>query len=93
VYGNERFSYDYIKKMLEFRRAKNPSFKCIQHNFSRFKHHSYLTNLKKYYNQGEAKYDKIDKVRQYMYEKFEIARSLHDVDLKMWAIEKSRELR
>ncbi len=75
VYKNERFSYDYIKKVLEFRRAKNPSFKSIQHNFPRIKHASYLTNLKKYYDQGGARYEKIDKVSQFMYEKFEIARS------------------
>ncbi len=33
VYGNERFSYDYIKKVLEFRREKNPCFKTIQLTF------------------------------------------------------------
>jgi hypothetical protein len=96
VYGNERFSYDYIKKVLEFRREKNPCFKSIQHNFPRVKHRCYLTNFKKYYDQGGARYEKIDKVRQFMYEKFEKARNLHlpvhDVDLKIWAIEKSREL-
>jgi hypothetical protein len=96
VYGNERFSYDYIKKVLEFRREKNPCFKTIQHNFPRVKHRCYLTNFKKYYDQGGARYEKIDKVRQFMYEKFEKARNLHlavhDEDLKIWAIEKSREL-
>ncbi|CAF5008309.1 unnamed protein product [Rotaria sp. Silwood1] len=58
----------------------------------------YIERFRKYLESGGTKQQKLDKIDQYTYEKFEKARSrseflfIHDIHLKKWALQKAREI-
>ena len=95
--GKEFFSYEFICKVLDF--ADGPpkrDFKAVNHRWSRVRSRTYIARFRKYRQTMGTERERFMTVAKYTKEMFDDARArkiiVHDDDLRMWALHKSREL-
>ncbi|CAF1080655.1 unnamed protein product [Adineta ricciae] len=67
----------------------------VKHNFYRVQHHNYIARFRRYLERHGRKKQKIDQVDDYVFDMFEKARgnalSVHDIDLRRWALKKAMD--
>ena len=94
---NEFFPLEYIKQVVDFKESGNYSFSTIQHRFRRVRHPIYLSRFQEYLRNMGTVREKYHMVSAYVWERFQQSRTMnravHDLDIRRWALEKSRELR
>lgn len=92
----ELFTFQYIKKVLDFIDAENPRFKRIQHFFPRVKHENYISRFREYRTRCGTDREKHKIVGEYVFSMMKKAREdklvVHDLTLKKWALSKAREV-
>lgn len=96
-----KFSLDYMKKAVDYYDARDSSgrrkhtWKSTQHRFKSIPHRQYIARFRHYIDQHGTKSAKVQAVDDFVYDKFEEARdnvlSVHDRDLKRWALQKAAE--
>ena len=93
------YSFDYMKKIVDYAwttSGKLRTERSIQHQFGNSDlTHRYIYRMKKYIASGGTRCEKIAKLKENVYQKFQNARdnanSVHDIDLKLWFINASKE--
>jgi hypothetical protein len=98
-----QFSFDYMKKVVQFYDEKDKrtgkrkySFPNVERHFKRVKEKSFIDRFRKYIESYGTKKQKLDQIDSFVYESFQNARqqllSVHDIDLKNWALKNAAEL-
>lgn len=102
-YFSEVFSLEYMQCVVEYHDEIDPStgkrkrsFSTVQQRFKRVKDRSYIRRFRMYIEKQGTKRQKLDKIDRFVYESFNNRRkeflSVHDIDLKRWALSKAHEL-
>lgn len=97
------FSLDYMKRVVEFFDEINPStgkrrrkWTTVKRRFRRVPNPQCIARFRTYIESGGSKRQKLEIIDTYVYDRFEDARyqylSVHDLDLRRWALQKAREL-
>ena len=95
--GQEYFTREEMTKIVKYA-DDGASFKSIQHRFRRVKHAQYVSKFRKYLEEYEhGTYQQmLCEISKYTFERFKEERAnlktIHDADLKTWALERSRQL-
>lgn len=98
-----QFSLEYMQRVVEHYDEINPSngkrkhsFSSLQQRFKRVKDKSYIRRFRTYIEREGTKRQKLDEIDAFVFESFNQTRkqslSVHDIDLKRWALSKAREL-
>lgn len=98
-----QFSLEYMKKVVFYydeissRTGKRKhSWRALQHTFKSVKSRNYIDRFRKYIAAGGTKQHKLQEIDSYVFGCFEKARtqllSVHEIDLKHWALKKAREI-
>jgi len=96
------YSLEYMEKVVNYYDEKDPktgkrkrSWSTVQARFPRVPYQQYISRFRYYLEAHGTKKQKIEKVEEYVFDKFEKAREqllpLHDLDLKRWALMSARE--
>lgn len=92
--GDHSYSYETMQEIVEY--ANNHSFKSVQHQYRLIKQRSQLKRIRKYVRQFGTKQQKLEKIDQYVFDRFTKIRSsflpVHDQDLRRLAITKAKQL-
>ena len=97
------FSLEYMKKVVSYYDEKDPntderkhSRRSFHHSFKNISDRTYITRFRKYLVAHGTKKEKLDEVDSFTYNYFEKVReqllSIHDIDLKRFALKKAREV-
>ena len=95
------FSLECMRKVIDYsdvcdsKGRKKHTWKSIQHRFKSIPHRQYITRFRHYIEQHGTKREKLQIIDDFIYDMFEEARenvlSVHDTDLKRWALQKAAE--
>jgi hypothetical protein len=99
----KQFSLAYMKNVVQFydeqqrrKQKRTNSFSNLQNRFKRVKDKSYIRRFRKYIESQGTKKQKLDQIDSFVYKSFDNSRqqllSIHDIDLKRWALRKASEL-
>lgn len=99
----KKFSLEYMKNVVQFydeqqrgTQKRTDSFSNLQNRFKRVKDKSYIRRFRKYIESHGKKKQKLDQIDSFAYKSFDNFRqqllSIHDIDLKRWALQKASEL-
>ena len=99
----DQFSLEYMRNVAQFYNEKDPntekrkhSFSGVQRRFKKVKHRNYIHRFRKYIEAQGTKKEKLNHIDSFVYESFKNSRqqllSIHDIDLKRWALKKAAEL-
>ena len=95
--GREFFSYDYIRRVLNYKDAgRGRSMKSVFRRFRRVKRPEYISRFRRYRRKQGTRQEKYQQIAQFCKESFDSARArgipVHDRTLRSWALMKAREL-
>ena len=95
------FTLEYMKKVIDYYDAcdsngrKKHTWKSTKHQFKAVPHQQYISHFRHYIEQHGTRRDKIRIIDDFVYDRFEEARenvlSVHDHDLRRWALQKSAD--
>ena len=98
----KKFSLEYMIRAVNFYDEINPKtgqrkrrWSTVKHHFKRIPHQSYMARFRHYLEKQGTKKQKMDKIDDYVFDMFERARekslSVHEIDLRRWAIKKAMD--
>ena len=95
------FTLEYMKKVIDYYDAcdsngrKKHTWKSTKHQFKAVPCQQYISDFRHYIEQHGTRREKMQIIDNFVYDKFEEARenvlSVHDHDLKRWALQKAAE--
>jgi hypothetical protein len=98
----KQFSIEYMIKAVNYYDEINPqtgkrkrSWATVKHQFRRIPHQVYLSRFRRYLEKHGTKKQKLDQIDDHVYDMLERARekalSVHDIDLRRWALKKAMD--
>ena len=98
----DQFSLEYMRNVAQFydedpnTEKRKHSFAGVQRRFKKAKHRNHIHRFRKYIEAQGTKKEKLNHIDSFVYESFKNSRqqllSIHDIDLKRWALKKAVEL-
>jgi DNA-binding ferritin-like protein (Dps family) len=98
----KEFSLEYMTRAVNFYDEVNPNtgkrkrrWDTVKHNFQRIPHQNYIARFRDYLERFGTKKQKLEKIDDHVFDMFEHARenalSVHDIDLRRWALKKAMD--
>lgn len=102
-FSQNQFSIEYMQRVIEYydeidlkTGKRKHTFSSLQQRFERVKYKNYIPRFRTYMEKQGTKRQKLDEIDCFVYQSFDNTRkqcsSIHDIDLKRWALDKASEL-